>query len=140
MAKINGELVNNLGNFMQRVTQFAQREFVGEFNLKLNLNLKYEFAFPEFQHNINREIEKYITAFETRDLKTPLQICLHISQMGNQFWQKNKPWVSKNHDVIGVALSLVCLLHVLLQPYMPDLVHPIHQLSCDIMNYRVVDC
>ncbi|GLV36249.1 Methionyl-tRNA synthetase [Carabus blaptoides fortunei] len=123
VTKNNSELLNNLGNFINRALVFAEKFFNG--------------AIPEMKPNAEdftllamctRELKGYISAVEKAKLRDGIRYILSISRHGNQYMQSTQPWVLlkgsvedkiRAGTVIGLCCNLVCLLATLLHPYMP---------------------
>ncbi|XP_069042552.1 methionine--tRNA ligase, cytoplasmic isoform X2 [Lepisosteus oculatus] len=121
--KNNSELLNNLGNFINRAAMFVSKFF--------------ESCVPamELQEEDKRllavtswELKQYIQLLERVRIREALRCILNISRHGNQYIQVNEPWKKIKGDeaerqragtVTGVAVNLACLLSVMLQPYMP---------------------
>ncbi|CAG9858998.1 unnamed protein product [Phyllotreta striolata] len=123
-TKNNSELLNNLGNFINRALVFAKNNFnrtVPEMNL---LDEDYNLLAL-----CTRELKGYLDSLEKVKLKDGIRHILSISRHGNQYMQSNQPWVLlKGSDeqklragtVVGVCCNLACLIATLLHPYMPD--------------------
>ncbi|MFT7801301.1 methionine-tRNA ligase, cytoplasmic [Arapaima gigas] len=101
--KNNSELLNNLGNFINRAGMFVSKFFEGQLNKDL------------------------IFFFFCR-IRDALKCILNISRHGNQYIQVNEPWKKiKGGDedrqragtVTGLSVNVACLLSAMLQPYMP---------------------
>ncbi|XP_050300955.1 methionine--tRNA ligase, cytoplasmic [Anthonomus grandis grandis] len=124
VTKNNSELLNNLGNFVNRALTFLYNNFAK--------------TVPEMALNVEdytllalctRELKGYIAALEKCRLRDGIRHILSISRHGNQYMQLNQPWVRikegeegklRAGTVVGVCANLACLLATLLQPYMPD--------------------
>ncbi|XP_074652563.1 methionine--tRNA ligase, cytoplasmic-like [Tubulanus polymorphus] len=123
LLKNNSELLNNLGNFINRSLMFVDNNFKGVIpEIVLTQEDK------ELLAAINRELNSFITNMEQVRLRDGIRNMLTISRYGNQYIQANKPWVlMKGSDtdkcragtVIGVGANITCLLMTLVQPYMP---------------------
>ena len=124
MLKNNSELLNNLGNFINRALKFVSNSFGGVIPgadlFKSDLDL---IAL------VNRELKVYITDMSKAKLREGLKQILSISKLGNQYLQENQPWkLLKGSDndrqraatVTSVASNLACTLSVLLHPFMPN--------------------
>lgn len=131
LLKNNSELLNNLGNFINRALMFVSNNFGGAIQ---------EMVLAEDDINllalVNRELHKYIDNMEEAKLRDSIRNILNISRLGNQFMQENKPWVlvkgtsadkSRAGSVVSLAANIACLLSVLLQPYMPEVSATIQQ-------------
>ncbi|XP_069704036.1 methionine--tRNA ligase, cytoplasmic isoform X2 [Periplaneta americana] len=122
-TKNNSELLNNLGNFVNRALVFAEKNFGGQVPEMV----------PETQEwtllaLITRELKAYIAALESAKLRDGIRHILNISRHGNQYMQSQQPWVllkgndaerSRSSTVIGTCCNIACLLAILLKPYMP---------------------
>ncbi|XP_063424001.1 methionine--tRNA ligase, cytoplasmic-like isoform X3 [Mytilus trossulus] len=124
LLKNNSELLNNLGNFINRGLKFLSDNFGGVIQ---EMNLKDEDK--ELLALINRELQTYIDNMEQAILRDSIRNIMSISRLGNQFMQSNKPWVlvkgsaddkSRSGTVVSLAVNIANLLSVLLQPYMPE--------------------
>lgn len=123
-TKNNTELLNNLGNFVNRALVFAQKFF--------------DSTMPEMTPTDEdftvlalcaREVKGYIACLENAKLRDGLRHILSISRHGNQYLQSTQPWKllkgsddekNKAATVIGICCNISCLLATLLFPYMPE--------------------
>lgn len=123
--KANSELLNNLGNFINRAVSFVDKNFEGQIN-------HYEPNEEDQKYLI--EVGQNLIAYEERlervHLRDGLKPILSISRLGNQLIQANKPWqLVKSDDqkdkeraetVMYIALNTVALISLILSPYMPE--------------------
>lgn len=121
----NSELLNNLGNFVNRALMFMKNSFNSTMP---ELHLKDE----EYKliASVNMDLTKYIDHLEKLKLRDAVRFVLNMSRAGNQYIQGNQPWVlAKGTDaervragtVIGLSAQLAALITILIQPYMPDM-------------------
>ncbi|ELU11987.1 hypothetical protein CAPTEDRAFT_6394 [Capitella teleta] len=124
LLKNNSELLNNLGNFINRALAFLSNNFAGVVSKVTLTNPDVEFLAL-----IARELKEYTAHLEKLKLREGIRRILSISKLGNQFMQANKPWVlvkgsaedrARAGSVIGLAANVACLLSVLLLPFMPN--------------------
>ncbi|CAH2014871.1 unnamed protein product [Acanthoscelides obtectus] len=124
VTKNNSELLNNLGNFVNRALMFAKNSFNGVIPQMAPSDADYRVLAL-----CTREYAAYVTALEKCRLRDGIRHILAISRHGNQYMQANQPWVlAKGTEeeklragtVVGICCNLACLLAVLLQPYMPE--------------------
>ncbi|XP_053564162.1 methionine--tRNA ligase, cytoplasmic [Bombina bombina] len=123
MLKNNSELLNNLGNFVNRAAMFVQKFFNGcvpEMEL-----------IPEDKRllaQVTAELRQYNQLLEKVRIRDALRCILNISRHGNQYIQVNEPWkrIKGNQQdqkrastVTGVATNMAALLSVMLHPFMP---------------------
>ncbi|XP_054162741.1 methionine--tRNA ligase, cytoplasmic-like [Oppia nitens] len=126
MNKNNSELLNNLGNFINRALVFINNNFdntIPQMNL---LDIE-----KTLLAQINREINAYIDLMDKVKLRDGIRHILSISRIGNQYIQATKPWelVKKDRSdedrlraatIMGLSANIAALLSVLVIPYMPN--------------------
>lgn len=123
-ARNNNELLNNLGNFVNRALVFCEKNFdstVGKVSLNVDdLNLLAL---------INREVREYTIAMEKTRFRDGIKHMLAVSRQGNIYMQVEQPWVllkgtdeqkARAGSVISLTCNIACLLATLLFPFMPS--------------------
>ncbi|XP_055647892.1 methionine--tRNA ligase, cytoplasmic isoform X2 [Falco peregrinus] len=145
MLKNNSELLNNLGNFINRAGMFVCKFFGGAVpDMVLTPDDKRLLA------RVTLELHQYHQLLEKVRIRDALRCILNISRHGNQYIQVNEPWKRIKGDeedrqragtVTGVAVNMASLLAVLLQPYMPGVSSAIRgQLrvppACFVLGHR----
>ncbi|KAF0303552.1 Methionine--tRNA ligase, cytoplasmic [Amphibalanus amphitrite] len=124
MTKNNSELLNNLGNFVNRSLSFCQRCFGGQVP---EMNIQVEER--QLIGKVARELRRYLVLLEAATLRDAIRHILNISRLGNQYMQASQPWVLvkgseaerlRAGTVIALSANITCLLSVMLQPYMPQ--------------------
>ncbi|ESO85666.1 hypothetical protein LOTGIDRAFT_107815, partial [Lottia gigantea] len=124
LLKNNSELLNNLGNFINRGLAFVSSSFNGTIQ---EINLTSEDL--QTVALISRELTIYIQNMEQAKLRDSIRNVLSISRLGNEMMQVNKPWVlvegtpdekARAGSVVSLAANIAWLIGVLLQPYMPS--------------------
>uniref|UniRef100_A0A7N2KZW3 Methionine--tRNA ligase n=1 Tax=Quercus lobata TaxID=97700 RepID=A0A7N2KZW3_QUELO len=131
-AKLNSELLNDLGNFINRVLSFIAKPPGRGYG---SIIPQPSDADPDpLQHEPTRKlvgsivdyVEQYVEAMEKVKLKQGLKIVMSISSEGNGYLQESKFWKLYNDDqlscslVIRTSAGLVYLLACLLEPFMPS--------------------
>lgn len=122
--KVNGELLNNLGNFINRIVSFVDKNFAGQLN-------HYEPSDEDLKYldEVGQNMIAYEERLERVMLRDGLKFILSISRLGNQLMQVNKPWaLVKGSDedkrraetVLYIALNTVAIIALLISPYMPE--------------------
>ncbi|KAI8568617.1 hypothetical protein RHMOL_Rhmol02G0214600 [Rhododendron molle] len=133
-AKLNSELLNNLGNFINRVLSFIAKDPA----LEDGKGVGYCSVIPEapgaeshpltktFGETVGDYVQQYLEAMEKVKLKQGLKIAMAISGEGNAYLQESKFWKLYKEDyhscsvVMKTAAGLVYLLACLLEPFMPS--------------------
>ncbi|KAJ6290053.1 hypothetical protein OIU78_025882 [Salix suchowensis] len=127
-TKLNNELLNNLGNFINRVLSFLAKP----------TGLGYSSVIPDapgadshpltkkLGEEVGKYVEQYLEAMEKVKLKQGLKTAMSISSEGNAYLQESQFWKLYKEDqpscsiVIKTSLGLVYLLACLLEPFMPS--------------------
>ena len=121
----NSLLVNNLGNFANRVLKFVNSK---HYNSNMpDWSRYHDPAFDHWKEEVNGLLAQYIRELDAVKLRAALFTVLQISQRGNAFLQSNKLDTSLRVNaplrcdaVIGLAVNLVHFLASLLAPFMPE--------------------
>ncbi|GAV02250.1 hypothetical protein RvY_12841 [Ramazzottius varieornatus] len=123
VLKNNTELLNNLGNFVNRALSFLDKNFGGVVpEMKLNQEDLY------FLSSVHTEITEYLDHMEHVRLREALRSVLSVSRLGNQMMQSAMPWVLvkgsaeekvRGGTIIGLATNLCLQLSIMLKPFMP---------------------
>lgn len=119
-SKVNNELVANIGNFIHRTTTFAWNNFGGE--VYGRAKTKEEAELMRKVASLASETARLLDEVRIRDALTKV---LAIADLGNQFFQREQPWVLMKEDrkkceaTIHTCLSVCETLAVLLQPFLP---------------------
>uniref|UniRef100_A0A3B3RGD7 Methionine--tRNA ligase, cytoplasmic n=1 Tax=Paramormyrops kingsleyae TaxID=1676925 RepID=A0A3B3RGD7_9TELE len=121
--KNNSELLNNLGNFVNRAGMFVTKFFDG---CVPEMVLQQEDL--RLLAQVGWELRQYIQLLDRVRIRDALKCILNISRHGNQYIQMNEPWKKikggsqdrqRASTVTGVSVNVACLLSAMLQPYMP---------------------
>ncbi|KAJ6634290.1 Methionine--tRNA ligase, cytoplasmic [Pseudolycoriella hygida] len=124
VTRNNSELLNNLGNFINRSLVFCEKSFNSTIPAVV---LKEDDLI--LLALVNREIKGYIHSMERAKFRDGLRHILSISRHGNQYMQTQQSWVllkgtdddkARAASVIALTCNLVCLLATLLFPFMPQ--------------------
>lgn len=134
--KNNSELLNNLGNFVNRSLVFLVKNFdstVGE----------SELTDEDVQliADINREIKEYCELMDKVKMKDAIKNILNISRLGNGHVQATSVWTLVKGDetdkkralsIMSICANITALLSLLLAPYMPT----VSQTLKDQLNFK----
>eukprot|EP00026_Physarum_polycephalum_P003747 Phypoly_transcript_03761.p1 GENE.Phypoly_transcript_03761~~Phypoly_transcript_03761.p1 ORF type:complete len:780 (+),score=110.86 Phypoly_transcript_03761:141-2342(+) len=121
--KVNSELRDNLGNFVNRSLKFVSQFFdrtIPEFKLREDEE--------KFIEQAERGFAEYISFMEKVKLKDGLHELMKLSFLGNKYMQDQKPWEKlKNGDKatcgtnVYVLANFVKNLVPFIEPFMPTL-------------------
>lgn len=122
VQRINGELVNNIGNLVQRVTSFAYKHLGGKVEVASDLTNADRELLSTAYDGINK-IRELMAQYKINEA---IGVILDIGHKANSYVEKNAPWKLKNDDpvrmgiVIYVLLEVIKVVGILLQPFVPD--------------------
>ena len=125
IAKNNAELLNNLGNLVNRVTKF--------------ITAKYKSVVPDYtkdtsdtagvkklEADVNQILKSYIEAMDSLKLKQGLHYAMSLSARANLFLQENKldntlfsNFPDQCAATLGAAINVIYLLSAMLSPFIP---------------------
>ena len=125
--EINGQLVDNLGNLLNRVCTFLKKYFQGSLKISKEQQTKYQ---PSYQSSCDLFLnhKKKITQFfDAVKLKQALQQTLLLAGEANRLFQLQEPWKKINSDkeevgyLLYLLIALLKDLSIFLYPFTPTL-------------------
>ncbi|KAK9082618.1 hypothetical protein Scep_029089 [Stephania cephalantha] len=107
-AKLNSELLNNLGNFINRVLSFvAKPAGQGYASLIPDAPGAESHALTSaLADKVSKHVEQYIEALEKVKLKQGLKIAMSISSEGNAYLQESQFWKLYKEDPASCAIVM----------------------------------
>ncbi|WCJ33171.1 Methionine--tRNA ligase cytoplasmic [Euphorbia peplus] len=147
-AKLNSELLSNLGNFINRVLSFiAKPSGTGYGSVIPDApNADSHPLTKKLAEEVGKYVEQYIEAMEKVKLKQGLKIAMSISGEGNAYLQESQFWRLYKEDqpscniVMRTSVGLVYLLACLLEPFMPSFsVEVFKQLNMSLEQASICD-
>lgn len=127
-AKLNNELLSNLGNFINRVLSFiAKPEGQGYGSIIPDApGAESHVLTTDLAQKVVEYFKEYEEKMEEVKLKQGLKAAMGLSNEGNKYLQDSKYWSLFKEDrascsiVIKTAVGLVHILACLLEPFMPS--------------------
>lgn len=133
VALHDNELVANLGNFVNRVTNLTHKNFeakVPRFTASAQLKDIEEGDFVSVSaamQQLYTKIEQLESCIQKYEFKQAIQVLMEISSYGNTLLQRNEPWkVWKQNPesveaaaLLNLSLQIVTALSVISQPFLP---------------------
>jgi len=118
--KLNNELLANIGNLVNRVLVFLEREFQSQVpNYKISdEDLKFLNAQKEKFKEIDQLLEKV-------KIKDALHLCMQAGKEANSYFQYNQPWKLIREDkercgsVLYILANQIKDLAIVLEPFLP---------------------
>jgi methionyl-tRNA synthetase len=126
IAANNSELLNNVGNFVNRLVKFVNAKCDGvipEFSASYTDDT---FDFPGFISEVGTLLTEYIADMEAVRIRAGLKKFMEISALGNNLLAGRLDNANltgnpeRTHTIIGLALNLAYLLASISSPFMPS--------------------
>ena len=118
-SNINNDLIDNIGNFVNRTLSFTQKTFDGIVPEPRVYHEEDRNAIDAIM-NIAKQTEEFLKRAESdKALKTILK----FSNFFNQYFQKKEPWANKNSSAattLYISINAVRALAILLYPFIPN--------------------
>ncbi|MCK4570864.1 methionine--tRNA ligase [Candidatus Bipolaricaulota bacterium] len=108
---VNGILISNIANLINRVLSFVQTRF--------------EAVVPEVVLDaevvgaLDDKITGYKAAMETGAIAQALRSVCDLAGFGNEYFQRKKPWDTKDPVTVASAVHFVKAMAIMLLPYVP---------------------
>ncbi|KAI8093160.1 tRNA synthetases class I (M)-domain-containing protein [Halteromyces radiatus] len=125
ITKNNAELLNNLGNFVNRAIKFVLAKYDGVLPAATETPLNGELE-VKLVKDVNELLAQYVDQLEQVKLRAGLATAMAISARGNQYLQESNLSNGLYNDqrpqcnaVVTTALNLIYILSSLIYPYMP---------------------
>lgn len=132
--RLHNELVGNFGNLVNRLVAYLNKSFNSEIE-----DVELDNESKKLWDRIIKEEKKAVELYEKAQLREALKQIMHISSIGNEYFQKREPWKklsenkkeSKNHAQITMRTiaNIVKDLAILMSPYLPE--------TCDKINSQL---
>jgi len=119
--KVNGELIGNLGNLVNRTLSFVGRYYDGK--------MPEGKGNEEFWKTIRNSEEEITAALERADLRDAFHLIFELSSFANKTFQDGEPWKNRQGDsaeqqkakaLIRDLSYVVRDIAVMIQPFMPQ--------------------
>lgn len=127
--KINSELANNIGNFINRAMKFSASKFPEGVPAK-----KFDAFYAEHQKGVEDFIKEYHLLLDSYQIKRGQEHLMSLGSKVNQFITERAPWTEfkadpeKALETIAISTAYVLVIGTFFAPYLP-------QLSKSILSY-----
>lgn len=108
---VNGVLIANVANLINRVLSFIQTRFDG--------SVPKENRDPEVMEQVQATVSSYEKAFEDASLAQALRSVCSLAVFGNEYFQRKKPWETLDKTALASAFHLIKVIAILLLPFLP---------------------
>ena len=120
-TRINSELADILGNFVNRALVLTQKYYEGKVPERGELTEEDQHVLAEI-NEIPKRISKLVYAYKLRDAQAE---AMNLARLGNKYLADQEPWKVVKVDpkrvetVMNIALQITANLSVVLQPFLP---------------------
>ncbi len=120
-TRVNSELADILGNFVNRTLTFAEREFdnsVPPLSSPSSADEGVMSKLASFPEQIG-------TAYERFRFREAVLLTMNVARLGNKYFNDQAPWISRKTDrtqcanTIHISLQICATLAVLMDPVLP---------------------
>ena len=141
IAKNNNELLANLGNLVNRILAFTDKNFSGKIP-KYHDN-KVDYFYKEFSNNVITKFKAYVKAMSGAQIREGIKVFMEISSLGNGYLQTTQPWnllkknapnydLEKAETVFYILNSFLRFIGALAEPFIPSFSAKLYE----IMNIK----
>ncbi len=122
-AKINNELANNIGNFVNRCLTFFYKNWTDGIESKHFESFFNSEAFSDLQ----KHVSEYHEILDKVQIKKGLEHIMALGQVANTYFSDRAPWAQIKEDTEAAAETIAhsaiytFVLGCLLKPYLPSL-------------------
>lgn len=118
VTRNNSELLNNLGNFVNRALMFCEKNYSSTV-AEVRLSALDE----QLLAAVNRECQSYVRSMETAKFRDGVKHLLAVSRLGNQYLQSQQPWVllkgsadeqQRAASVVALCCNMCCTFYTLI--------------------------
>jgi len=106
--RVNQELINNLGNFVNRTLKFLDRYNEGKIPKPGKLSEKDKKMLSE----VNSIIDKLDASLSKFNFRQAIRLWMQISTTGNRYYDQMKPWESRKKDPERMATTIYLCSHL----------------------------
>ncbi len=127
--KINSELANNIGNFINRAMKFSAKNWPEGLRAE-----KFNAFYQDHQAGVADFVREYHELLDTYQIKKGQEHLLGLGSKVNQFITERAPWTEfktdqdRAEETIAISAAYVLVIGTFFAPYLP-------QLSKSILSY-----
>lgn len=136
-TRINSELADILGNFVNRALVLTQKYYEGKVPEKGELTAYDKEVLAEM-NAIPERISKLVYAYKLRDAQVE---AMNLARLGNKYLADQEPWKLVKTDekrvetIMNIALQITANLSIVLQPFLPSTAEKLSH----FLNFKTTD-
>lgn len=115
---VNGELVNNFGNLVNRTLSFVKTKF-GNSSLTMDVE-------DDMRDELTNAVNEVVHSLWNGKVNKALLRAMEVVNMGNKHFDEGKPWITIKTDLqackktIGEVIAIIAIAVKLLEPFIPN--------------------
>jgi len=117
---VNNIFIDNVSNFVNRVTSFAYSRFDGTIP-----EGKVE---REVAGEIDRTVSEVESIIESGGLSGAMREICDLANFGNAYFQDKKPWETGDESVVVSSLKVAKAISVMLEPFVPSFSEDVYKI------------
>ena len=136
-TRINSELADILGNFVNRALVLTQKYYEGKVPEKGELTAYDKEVLAEM-NAIPERISKLVYSYKLRDAQAE---AMNLARLGNKYLADQEPWKLVKTDekrvetIMNIALQITANLSIVLQPFLPSTAEKLSH----FLNFKTTD-
>ena len=137
-ARINNELADVFGNFVNRAIVLTHKYFDGKVPERGTLT-DYDKEVLEGLASYPNKIETLIRAYKLREAQSE---AMNLARLGNKYLAETEPWKLAKTDmgrvetILNIALQITASLTIVFQPFLPEKSKKLAEfLNLDLLNW-----
>lgn len=121
-ARVNNELADVMGNFVNRALVLNQKYYQGEVPVRGELDA-YDKEVIAAVENIPARIAELLYKYKIREAQ---QEAMNLARIGNKYLADTEPWKLAKTDpervktIMNIALQITANLSIVFEPFLPD--------------------
>ncbi len=117
---VNNIFIDNVSNFINRVTSFAHSKFDG--------SIPDGEIEDEVKTRVRAVVDNLEELFESGSLSGALREICELGNYGNKYFQRKRPWDNLNEDVVLSSLYAAKALGIMLSPFVPSFSQDVYRI------------
>ncbi len=116
VTRNNDELLNNLGNLVNRILTFIYSKNAGKVTRPGEydrLDRKMIEGMKKYAGSVSEHMDRF-------DLQGALDEIMRLSKEGNEYFQQKEPWKKDFYNCLFVGANLLRSLAIMLSPFIPE--------------------
>ena len=137
-ARINNELADVFGNFVNRAIVLTHKYFDGKVSERGTLT-DYDKEVLEGLASYPNKIETLIRAYKLREAQSE---AMNLARLGNKYLAETEPWklaktdMARVETILNIALQITASLTIVFQPFLPEKSKKLAEfLNLDLLNW-----